>query len=352
MAKTKSEEATSKNISIYLTQEELDSVDAEREAFGQSRSSFIRSKLNPQLEDVSSVKRPVVIVTSSHKGGVAKTITAANLGVELALKGHKTLLIDLDGQGSLSEYLHVYNDDPESPCIADVLFLEGNNRGKKLSEVLVPAKWEKCFIEKDQDGNNVMKSIIFEIENLDVVPSDLRFDNADSKMKNGPMSGVDTRLYDALEELIGEKEYDYIIIDCPPRVDLVTTNAITAITAGNKDSFIIVPVRPDGFSKRGMMTTIEMIENVARAKKTRTANWILLKTIDEPRTNLAKILESTIFEDFPKAKFFETSIEKAVCIMESAQFFTPLAFYAENTKARSEYISLASEVERMTGYGN
>lgn len=344
MAKTKNEEGASRNISIYLTQEELESVDAEREVFGQSRSSFIRSKLNPQQEDIAS-KKPVVIVTSSHKGGVAKTITAANLGVELALKGHKTLLIDLDGQGSLSEYLHVYNDDPDSPCIADVLFLSGNNTGKKLSDVLVPAK---RVAGKDEKGED----IILEIENLDVVPSDLRFDNADSKMKFGPMSGVDTRLSEALEQLFEEKEYDFVIIDCPPRVDLVTTNAITAISVGNKESFIIVPVRPDGFSKRGMGSTIEMIEAVALAKRTRVANWILLKTIDEPRTNLSKILESNILEDFPKAKFFETSIEKAVCVMESAQFFTPLAFYAENSKSRSEYVSLASEVERMTGYGD
>ena len=330
--------AEKKNISLYLDSEIIQQLDEEAAATGKSRSEIMKERVANGGELVAGdgpKEKPMILVTSSHKGGVAKTITAANLAVEYALKGYKTLVIDLDGQGSVSEYLHVYDDDNQKMCIADVMITDTSGNRASLSEVKRPA----VYLDDDLEPHI--------IENLEVVPSDLRFDNADSKMKNASMAGVDTRLLDSINELNEEEIYDFIIIDCPPRVDLVTTNAITALQAGKHQSMVIVPVRPDGFSKRGMESTVMAIEAVSRAKKTPTGKWVLLRTIDEPRTNLSKILEETVLEDFPEAKFLNSKIEKAVVVMESSQFFTPLAFYAENSKSRSQYIALAEEIEAI-----
>ena len=323
------------STSLYLDVEVNENINRKAKETGKSKSEVVNELLKGETTE-SNKEKPMIIVTSSHKGGVAKTITAANLAVELAIKGKKTLIIDLDGQGSISEYLHVYDGDNQLPCIADVMIADDNGEEMTLAQVKRPAMYEDDSEE------------FHEIENLEVVPSDLRFDNADSKMKNsGSMAGIDTRLHDAIEDLLQEEEYDYIIIDCPPRVDLVTTNAITALRAGKPESMVIVPVRPDGFSKRGMESTVSAIEAVGRKKRTYTSNWMLLRTIDEPRTNLSKILEETIMHDFPHAKFLETKIEKAVVVMESSQFYTPLAYYAENSKSRSQYIALADEIEAI-----
>ena len=323
------------STSLYLDVEVNENINRKAKESGKSKSEVVNELLRGEGGE-SRKDKPMILVTSSHKGGVAKTITAANLAVEFALKGKKTLVIDLDGQGSISEYLHVYDDSNQNACIADVLITDDNGDGASLKSVKKPALYQDDNME------------LHEIANLEVVPSDLRFDNADSKMKNsGSMAGVDMRLHDAIEELTEEEKYDYIIIDCPPRVDLVTTNAITALRAGKSESMVIIPVRPDGFSKRGMESTITAIEAVGRKKRTYSSNWMLLRTIDEPRTNLSKILEDMIKEDFPEAKFLETKIEKAVVVMESSQFYTPLAYYAENSKSRSQYIALADEIEEI-----
>lgn len=333
------EKQQKRNLSIYLDEQLIDQLTQEATASNRSRNEVIADLLKgsslgggsrPQADD-----RPMVLVLSSHKGGVAKTITAANLAVEFALKGRKTLLVDLDGQGSASEYLHVYDDTAESRCVADVMIVDKDGNRAALSEVKRPALYA------DENG------VLHQIDNLEVVPSDLRFDNADSRMKNSTLAGVDTRLRDAIDELVSQESYDYVIIDCPPRVDLVTTNAITALEAGKPQSMVIIPVRPDGFSKRGMESTVSAVKAVSRAKKSSTANWVLLRTIDEPRTNLSKILDDVVAEDFPEARFLQTRIEKAVVVMESSQFFTPLAFYAENVKSRSQYIALAEEIEAI-----
>ena len=337
------EKKEKKTFSVYLDPEVIEKIDREAAEKKMKRSPYLAKKLTELAtgEHEEETELPLILVMSSHKGGVAKTITAANLAVEFAIQDKKTLVIDLDGQGSISEYLHVYDEGNEKPCIADVMVTQMDGSSKRLSEVKRHAE-----VVDDEGESHI-------IENLEVVPSDLRFDNADSKMKNSSMAGVDTRLRDAIKDLIdevaeaGDAPYELIIIDCPPRVDLVTTNAITALGAGKSSSMVIVPVRPDGFSKRGMESTVSAIEAVSRSKKTRMANWMLLRTIDEPRTNLSRLLEDTVKEDFPDAKFLDTKIDKAVVVMESSQFYTPLAYYAPNSKSRSQYIELAQEIEEI-----
>lgn len=328
-------------LSVSLDSDLVVDLDRFANATGLSRSAALTSQLRQarasELEASSAKLKPLIIVTSSHKGGVAKTTTAGNLAVEFALSGKKTLIIDLDGQGSVSEYLSVFTEDLREPCIADIMF------GDEIDEPYTLADVKRPALHKDDDE-------FFEIPNLEVVPSNLRFDNADSKMKNAMMVGVDIRLRDAINTLVkdtieaGEAPYEIIIIDCPPRVDLVTTNAIAALEAGNSGSMVIIPVRPDGFSKRGMKSTIQAVEKVARAKQLPVPHWMLLKTIDEPRTNLSRNLEYIVESEFPEATFFETTIEKSTTVMESTQFFMPLAYYAVNSKSRKQYTELAIEV--------
>ena len=335
------ENSKKRNVSFYIDDKMIDELDREAVVKGTNRNQILLERLkgDNKLAQEETGKKPTILVLASHKGGVAKTITAANLAVAFAQKGKKTLAIDLDGQGSLSEYFNVYDEDAARPCIKDVLIPDYKGAIKTLAEVKVPAQ----YIEYDTEGNEE----VYEIENLEVVPSDIRFDGADLEISNRVKAGPDTVLSNAIETLIEQEFYDYIIIDCPPRVDLVTTNAITSLWVGNSRSMIIVPVRPDGFSRRGMISTVDAIKGVALARKSIMPRWMLLKTIYESRTNLAKILEQSIAEVAPKAKFFNQSIGKAVVVMESSEFFKPLAYYDADSKPWAEYKALAKEIEEM-----
>ena len=341
---TKSDLPTKRTVSIYVDEKTLDVIDKDAKRAGVTRNTLITQQLKSLTpKEVDDNEKPLIIVTSSHKGGVAKTITAGNLAVEFALSGKKTLAIDLDGQGSLSLYLGVYDEDGTKPSIAEVMI-----PNPATGECLPLFKTINKAKTTDADGN------VITIDNLDVVPCDLRFDSADSLMKNGQSAGIDTRLRNAIEDLLaeqkgyGEKLYDVIIIDCPPALGLTATNAIIAMEAGNKNSLVIIPVRADGFSKRGMQNTINAIKNIAKQRRTEEVNWVLLATNNEPRTNIARYLETTIHEDYPYAQFFKTKINKAVAITESSLFFTPLAYYENGEKSRESYIDLMHEIEEMS----
>ena len=326
-----------KNVSFYLDEEDVAALENESLIRGVSRNEVLKSKLSGEEIENDVSDRPVILCFTSHKGGVGKTTSSANVAAVFAQKGKKTLLIDLDGQGSLSEYFHVYDDASEYPCIKDVMIPDLNGNTKSIKEVKVPAK----YVELTSDG----REIYHDIENLEIVPSDLRFDNADSELSTKVKAGSDIMLSNAIEELLKEEKYDYIILDCPPRVDLITTNAFTALDQGNSNSMVIIPVKPDGFSKRGLMSTLDAMKMVARIKHKDLCKWMLLKTAIEPRTNLAKIMDDRIREVVPTARFFDTIITKATVVMESTEFYTPLPFYASNSKSWGEYINLADEIE-------
>lgn len=326
MPKRKEKAARAKSMSVWTDVETIELIEKTMEDTGKSRGEVIADAIAAtQRDPEDDFKKPAIITVTSFKGGVAKTTTAANLGICLAEFGYSVLLIDLDRQGSMSQYLRVYDPEAIKPCIADVMLSDKNGKRKSLEEVTISTNFE----------------------NLDIVTSSFKFANADSAMKSESGVGLDMRLMHAIEDLSDVKHYDFIIIDCPPELSLVVTNAITALEAGNKGSMIIVPVRPDGFSEYGMRDTINMIETVAKERRAVTPKYFLLWTIIEPRTRVFQAAQQQIELRFKNVKFLNTRIDKSTKAAEASLGMLPLCAYDPNCKPAIQYKDLAAEVESM-----
>ena len=317
---------TKKTQSLYLQDDVISAIDTIAEKTGQNKSQVVESYLKTAVDDLTSDSEKAMIVTvMSFKGGVAKTTSAANLSLCLGENDNKVLVIDLDGQGSISQYLGVYDPRAEELCIADVMLADNKGMRKTLSEVIVSTDYK----------------------NVDIVPSSFRFSDADSKMRSEASSGIDSRLKYAIEDLLKERHYDYVVIDCPPSLGLVVTNAITALEAGNSNSMIVIPVRVDGFAIAGLSNTVNTIESVARERRTPVRQWKLLRTITEKRSVAYKEGIKLIEDQFKNAQFFSACISKATVVVESTLAMQPLMEYDPASKAAAEYRQFTEEIEDL-----
>lgn len=313
---------------FYLTDEVTEALEEKAKKTGLAKSEIVEQYLAEAMISKDQDAKPMIITIMSFKGGVAKTTSAASLALCLAQRNHKVLVIDLDGQGSISQYLGVYDQTAEADCIADIMFTSPKGTRKSILDI-------------------VQKT---EYPNLDIVPSNFRFSDADSRMRSeSSQSSIDSRLEFAIEDMLEEVQYDYIIIDCPPSLGLVVTNAITALEAGNDASMIIIPVRCDGFAIAGLSNTISTIEQVARERRSRVRKWKLLSTIAEKNTVAYREGKKIIEKSFKNADFFNTVIPKNTSVIESTLAMQPAVIYDPTAKASEEYRRLTEEIEEING---
>ena len=300
--------------SLSLGRETVEELEKEAERRGLNKSQLADLLLNGQL--TQSADKPTIISIMSYKGGVAKTTTSTCLAVCLSELGYKVLVIDMDGQGNVSQSLGVYDPRSEEACIADVLYQATPSSPRmSLSEVM-------------------------------------RTD-ADTRLKAEIAGGVDTRLLYAIEDLIdetarsGERKFDYIIIDCGPRLDMTTTNAIVALEAGNNASHIIIPIKVDGYAIAGLSQTIDTINRTARERRRLPQHWKILQTMIERNTSAYKYGCQMMKEAIPNAEYFNTKIEKSTVVPEASLAMEPLIKYDPNSKPAISYRLLAQEIEEM-----
>ena len=165
--------------SLSLGRETVEELEKEAERRGLNKSQLADLLLNGQL--TQSADKPTIISIMSYKGGVAKTTTSTCLAVCLSELGYKVLVIDMDGQGNVSQSLGVYDPRSEEACIADVLYQATPSSPRmSLSEVMRTTGYENVFC----------------------VPSNFRFADADTRLKAEIAGGMDTRLLYAIEDLI------------------------------------------------------------------------------------------------------------------------------------------------------
>lgn len=324
MAKSSKSGVNAKPQSISLQNTTIEVLEKEAERRGITRSKLVDSILQGELINEKDKEKPTVIAVMSYKGGVAKTTTSASLALCLAESGHNILIIDLDGQGNISQYFRQYDNFANDLCIADVMYQTSKAEERlSLEDVIRPT-----------DYNNVS-----------IVPSNFRFADADAKLKAETTSGIDTRLRFAIEDL--KETYDYIIIDCGPRLDMTTTNAIIALEAGNSNSLIIIPVKIDGFAVAGVSQTIDIINRTARERRMPPQPWKILKTVVEKSTSAYRVGCEELKKTLPNASYFNTFIEKGTVVPESSLAAIPLIAYANDSKPAFEYRMLAEEIENM-----
>lgn len=244
-----------------------------------------------------------VISVVNRRGGAGKTVTASNIGIGLAIRNYKVLFIDLDSQGNLSYDLGV--NEIKAP-ILDVLAEDRN-----LEEAIVKTRA------------------------ADIAPSSASLANA-NKIIQG--RGQEYRLEEAIEPI--KYEYDYIIIDTAPALDILTVNALTA-----SDS-VIIPAQAEVHSLQGIGLLYQAIEAVkAYSNHSLKIEGILITRYDR-RTILSKDMRANIEEtaEKMKTKVFKTAIRENVSIKEAQAVRTNIFFYAPNSNGAKDYNAVIDEL--------
>ena len=246
-----------------------------------------------------------IIAVVNQKGGVGKSTTVINLGAAIAKNNKQILLVDMDPQGNTTSGIGLDKQKIEK-CIYDVLV-----NGTPVNEV----------IQNTQ------------IKNLDIIPSTIRLVGAEIEMV-GALSR-EMRLKNAMSEL--NKIYDYIFIDCPPSLGLLTVNSMVAAP------FLIVPIQCEYYAMEGLgqlMKTVEMIKR--HLNKDLTVLGVLLTMFDS-RTNLSSQVVEEVRVNF-KDIVFKTIVPRNVKLSEAPSFGQPVIYYDSCCSGSKAYLSLAKEV--------
>lgn len=241
-----------------------------------------------------------IIAIANHKGGVGKTTSVQNIGVGLSREGNKVLLIDLDPQGNLSDAFGYENVEKS---IYDAMV-----QGEKLPVFPVT-------------------------NNLHIAPS-----NLDLSVAEIELSGVPGREY-VLKEVIDKvkSKYDYILIDCPPSLGLLTINGLTACTE------VYIPLDAQYFSMKGLDKLMFIIEKIkARLNQDIEINGVFLTQYDK-RIVVNRNIADMIEEYFPN-KVFKTRIRRNIALVEAPIDNMDIFSYAPGSNGADDYASLSQEI--------
>ncbi len=254
--------------------------------------------LEPKMARVFSI--------ANQKGGVGKTTTAINLGTALAAIGNKVLLIDLDPQGNASTGLGV----PKA------------QREHSLYDVIVDRKPIRDAAMKTS------------VPGLSLLPSDPDLSGVEIEL--GQAERRSYRLRDALEGL-DENEYDYILIDCPPSLNLLTVNAMSASDA------VVVPLQCEFFALEGLSQLMRTIDLVRGSLNPRLTMQGIVLTMFDKRNALSGQVENDVRSHF-KHLVYDTVIPRNVRVSEAPSFGKPALIYDLKCSGSQAYIKLAREL--------
>lgn len=246
-----------------------------------------------------------VFAITNQKGGVGKTTTAVNLSASIGSLGHKTLLIDLDPQGNSTSGLGIDRRYLQL-SVYDVLIQEANA--------------EETIIHTD-------------FKNLDLLPSNIALAGAELELID--LEHRESSLKSALKGI--EDRYEYIFIDCPPSLGLITTNALCM------SHRIIVPMQCEYYALEGLSQLMNTVRRIKRQYNSVLDLFGVVMTMCDTRLNLTSQVISEVKKYFP-GKVLETTIPRTVRLSESPSFGKPALYFDKNCKGAKAYVALAKEV--------
>jgi chromosome partitioning protein len=246
-----------------------------------------------------------VISIANQKGGVGKTTTTVNLGASLAVSENRTLIIDCDPQANTTSALG-FPKDPARRTLYQALILD-----EPVERITIDAQ----------------------VEGLDLIPSDKNLVGAAVELVS--MENREYRLKAAIEKL--KEKYSYILIDCPPSLDLLTLNALAA-----SDS-VLVPIQCEYLALEGVSELLDTLMRLRRTINPSLAIEGILLTMYDDRTTLSKQVASDL-RSFFGAQVFESVIPRNVRLAEAPSHGMPVIFYDIHSKGAESYIQLAKEV--------
>jgi len=264
------------------------------------------------MPELHRVKAPKVIAIANQKGGVGKTTTTINLGTALAAIGKQVVILDIDPQGNASTGLGVPPADRKITTY-DVLVGE-QPLERALVDTLVPG--------------------------LSLAPSDPDLSGAELELASAPRRSYRMRhAIDRLRKRLSDasQHCDYVLIDCPPSLNLLTVNALTSADS------VLVPLQCEFFALEGLSQLMRTIDLVRTNLNPRLAVQGVVLTMFDSRNNLSGQVEADVREHFGD-QVYKTRIPRNVRVSEAPSFGKPVLLYDLNCSGSQAYIALAKEI--------
>ena len=280
-----------------------------------------RETSNSKVIGIRRLKEPMptplktrIFTVANQKGGVGKTTTAVNIAAALAMGGLKVLVIDLDPQGNACTALGIDRDE-----------LAG------MYEVLV----------KDLPLSEVVTKVAG-FPHLECAPADVELAGAEINMVG--FVSRESRLKLALEKFLAEREaigtrLDYVIIDCPPSLGLLTVNALTAAEE------VMVPIQCEYYSLEGLTLLLKTLQQVQQMLNQKVRITTIVLTMFDSRTRLANDVANTVREHFPN-ELIDIPIPRAVRVSEAPSFNQTVMTYDASSPGAIAYMTVAREIAR------